>query len=202
MHKDTECTTCFEWSIHSTAEVRNYKRRNTGKVKHNAGHPFNWKFYHLLPAAVLMPAPCKRKKITQLWSVHKVCMPSVLTVNAIMCLLSLIHWARSDTLRSSSSGGSKYSLVSSSSRAVLAIVSEHDCAIKIELPQVEKCYQEIAVMICVCTVCLTRVFISPLEPGNGKTQQVTMGWQRWRYMHAGVRTKNSNASPTPLLRSK
>ena len=44
---------------------------------------------------------------------------------------------------------------------------------------VEKCYQEImlaAVMIYVCTVSLTRVFISPLEPGNGKTQQIAMGW--------------------------
>ena len=70
----------------------------------------------------------EKRKITQQCTRYE-CIPSVLTVNAIMCLLSLTHWARSDTLRSSSSGGSKYSLVSSSLRAVLAIVSEHDCAI-------------------------------------------------------------------------
>ena len=125
-------------------------------------------------------------------------MPSVLTVNAIMCLLSLTHWARSDTLRSSSSGGSKYSLVSSSLRAVLAIVSERDCAINIARVRWRNVIKKLlaVVMICVCTVSLTRVFISPLEPGNAKTQQIAMGWLRLRCMHAGVRAKNSNASPT------
>ena len=41
-----------------------------------------------------------------------------LTVNAIMCLLSLTHWAKR---LSRSSGESKYSFVSSSLWAVLAI---------------------------------------------------------------------------------
>lgn len=69
---------------------------------------------------------------------------------------------------------------------------------------VEKCYQEImlaVVMICVCTISLTRFFISPLAPGNAKTQQIAMGWLRLWCKHAGVRAKNSNASPTPFLPS-
>ena len=53
-----------------------------------------------------------------------------------------------------------------------------------------------AVMICVCTVSLSRVFISPLEPGNCKTTDCN-GTAKMT-VHAGVRTKNSNASPTPF----
>ena len=44
-----------------------------------------------------------------------------LTVKTIMCLLSLIHSANWETFLSSSSGGSKYSFLSSSSRAVDAM---------------------------------------------------------------------------------
>ena len=48
-------------------------------------------------------------------------LPQRLTVNTIKCLLSIIHSASWWILRSSSSGGSKYSFFSSSLRAVHAI---------------------------------------------------------------------------------
>ena len=106
------------------------------------------KFYHLLPAAVLMPAPCKKEENLHNYvqGIHG----SALTVNAIICLLSLTHRARSEILRSRSSGGSKYSLVSSSLRAVLAMVWERyrwiiditeRAGCRIELPQETRRYK-------------------------------------------------------------
>lgn len=122
---------------------------------------------------------------------------SALTVNAIICLLSLTHWARSEILRSRSSGGSKYSLVSSSLRAVLAMVWAGcrilNCRKRLDVIKYARWFE-----IWMCTASLSRVLIPHWEPGNDKTQQWAMGWQRWRCCMQGVGTKNSNTSPTPF----
>ena len=60
--EDTECVTCFQWSVHSTAEVRNCSVEK-GQQLMKCRHPLNWNFTTYCLQKCLCLHPARKKKI-------------------------------------------------------------------------------------------------------------------------------------------